>query len=193
MTHRLELPPPAGPIRAPSSWLGWLADAFSTTPNRFEHVSAVWRRAEALREFGLPWLTPAMAERLELAALLHDVGRALDPGNTEPHGFAGARYVGTLGLTDIAPLVAHHSGARFEAAERGMAAQDVWSCVEPDLLAVLTFLDRTTSPNGEHVTLVRRRDDLAARYGSNSRQVRVFDLTLPQVRRAQQLLRPPSA
>jgi HD superfamily phosphodiesterase len=56
-----------------------------------------------------------MSERLELAALLHDVGKALDPDDTEPHGFVGAKLLDSLGLHDVAPLVAHHSGARLEA------------------------------------------------------------------------------
>jgi hypothetical protein len=116
-------------------------------------MHAVWQRAVDLRSLDLPWLDPAMARRLELAALLHDVGRALDSDNTEPHGFVGARFLDAVGLDDVAPLVAHHSGARIEAVQRHMPDRDLWVCTEPDLLAVLTFLDRTTSPTGERVTL----------------------------------------
>jgi predicted HD phosphohydrolase len=116
-----------------------------------------------------------MADRLELAALLHDVGRALDPRNSEPHGFVGARFLDACGLDDVAPLVAHHSGAQLEAAARGMTDLDRWITIEPDLLHVLTFLDRTTSASGERVSLAERRLDIAVRYGADSRQVEIFD------------------
>jgi hypothetical protein len=151
-------------------------------------MRAVYQRAVDLRGLDLAWIEPVLSSRLELAALLHDVGRALDPDNTEPHGFVGASFLDALGLSDIAPLVAHHSGARLEAAQRGMADRDRWICAEPDLLAVLTFLDRTTSAYGERVSLARRRHDSVARYGTESLQVRLFDASLSEVRRAQDLL-----
>lgn len=71
-----------------------------------------------------------------------------------------------------------------------MSDRDRWTTTEPDLLAVLTFLDRTTSTTGERVTLAERRDGLVARYGADSRQVDGFDATRDEVRRAQQLLAP---
>lgn len=177
-----------GPLREPASWLSWLADVFESTPHRLRHLQTVWERAVALRSLCRPWLEPAMSDRLELAALLHDVGRALDPDDTEPHGFVGARFLDSLGLDDIAPLVAHHSGARLEAVARGMADRDRWSVGEPDLLALLTYLDRTTGSSGGTVSLAQRRSDLATRRGEGSLQLRIFDATMLDVRRAQQLL-----
>ena len=179
-----------GPMRDATSWLTWLAEAFTFAPDRYHHMHAVWQRAVELRDLDIRWLEPDMQQRLELAALLHDVGRALDPDNTEPHGLVGARFLDDLGLHDIAPLVAHHSGARLEAEARGMSDGDRWHASEPDLLAVLTFLDRTTSPSGERVTLAQRRDGVVARYGADSRQARNFDATQDEVHRAQQLLAP---
>ncbi len=186
-----EFPELTGPLRKPSSWLKWLAEAFDSTPNRFCHVHTVWRRAVMLRALGMGWLEPAMSDRLELAALLHDVGKALDPDDTEPHGFAGARLLDSLGLDDVAPLVAYHSGARIEAEIRNMSDRDQWNLDEPDLLAVLTFLDRTTSASGELVSLAKRRSGIATRHGDRSMQVRIFDATLPEVQHAQQLLGTP--
>ena len=188
MVNRLEVPELTGPMSDPSSWLAWLAHAFSDTPNRFRHMRSVWRRAVHVRRSGPEWLTAEMADRLELAALLHDVGRALDPLNTEPHGFVGARLLDQVGLGDVAPLVAHHSGAQLEAAARGMSHLDQWPCLEPDLLAVLTLLDRTTSPSGEQVSLEQRRLDMIARHGPHSLHVRLFHATMPEVRHAQRLL-----
>lgn len=185
---RYKSPDLTGPRREPTSWLAWLADAFHLTPDRFSHLHTVWRRAVELRYHDVLSLDPTMSDRLELAALLHDVGRALDPIDEQPHGFVGARLLDDLGLHDVAPLVAHHSGARFEAAARGMSDRDRWTTEEPDLLAILTYLDRTTSATGEPISLAARRHDLARRHGDDSLQLRIFDATLPEVRRGQQLL-----
>jgi putative nucleotidyltransferase with HDIG domain len=193
VANRCGFPELTGPVREPTSWLTWLAEAFHSAPHRYRHLYTVWQRAVALRDLDLAWLEPAMSERLELAALLHDVGKALDPDDTEPHGFVGAKLLDSLGLHDIAPLVAHHSGARLEADARGMSDRDQWANNEPDLLAVLTFLDHTTSSNGEVVTLAQRRHDIAARHGESSIQIRTFDETMPDIRHAQQLLNTPNA
>lgn len=141
------------------------------------HSRAVWHRVASGRRLELRWLDDERFETLELAALLHDVGRAIDPANLEPHGFVGARFLDSIGLADVAPLVAHHSGAREEARDRGVAHLDVW---QPDrvLLEVLTYVDRTTGPRGESITLGERRADLVARYGIGSAPVRWFDETL---------------
>ena len=127
VANRHGFPELTGPVRQPNSWLAWLAEAFDSAPHRYRHVHTVWQRAAKLRGLDLAWLEPAMSERLELAALLHDAGKALDPDDTEPHGFVGARLLDSLGLHDIAPLVAHHSGARPEAEARGMSDRDRWS------------------------------------------------------------------
>lgn len=185
---RYEFPDLTGPLREPSSWLAWLAEVFRPAPDRFDHLHAVWQRAVDLRHHDGVCLGAATWDRLELAALLHDVGRGLDPFDEEPHGFTGARLLDSLGLHDVAPLVAHHSGARFEAVARGMSDRNRWTTEEPDLLAILTYLDRTTSATGEPVSIAQRRHDISRRHGNDSLQVRNFDATLPEVRRAQQLL-----
>lgn len=189
--NAVQFPELTGPVREPTSWMRWLAEVFAATPHRYQHLCTVWQRAVELRSFDLAWLEPAMSDRLELAALLHDVGKALDPADTEPHGFVGAKLLDSLGLHDIAPLVAYHSGARLEAEARGMADQDRWNNDEPDLLAMLTFLDRTTSASGGVVTLAQRRSDIAARLGDGSLQLRIFDATMPDVIRAQELFGTP--
>lgn len=179
----------SGPIRHPESWIGWLRDdAFADRPQRFAHLHTVWVTARRVRTLGLPWYDDARAERLELAALLHDVGRALDPHDTEPHGFVGARFLDGLGLHDVAPLVAHHSAARFEAALRGMSHLDEWDVDEPELLQLLTLIDRTTNSRGRRVRLDQRRADIERRHGRRSRHARNFDASLPDVSAALALL-----
>lgn len=181
-----------GPIRDPRSWLAWLETVFEPR-HRFDHVHTVWQRAAELRAIGYRWLDEERANRLELAALLHDVGRAVDPHDTVPHGFAGAQLLDEVGLGDVAPLVAHHSGARHEAAARGVAHLDRWVVGDVDLLAVLTYLDRTTSPSGERVTIAERRRCKVERFGADSRQVREFDVTSDEVEHAERLLSSPTS
>ena len=127
------------------------------------------------------WLAADRFSTLELAALLHDVGRALDPHDRAPHALVGARYLDDIGLDDVAPLVAHHSGGAAEAADRGLPYDGRW-VADAELLAVLTHVDRTTSPNGDSVTLDERRAELAQRYGADAPQLRWFDASLPDAR-----------
>lgn len=177
VSHLRRLAAPRTGLRDAATWLHWLDEAFASSPARMWHSRAVWHRVAAARRHELRWLSDDRFESLELAALLHDIGRAIDPANLEPHGFVGARFLDELGLHDVAPLVAHHSGAREEARDREMAHLDVWQS-DTVLLEVLTYIDRTTGPSGEAITLDERRADLAARYGADAAPVRWFDETV---------------
>lgn len=184
---RPRLTPPRVGLRDSATWLHWLDEAFRHTPSRMWHSRGVWHAAVSARRHELRWLADERMATLELAALLHDVGRALDPHDTEPHAFVGARFLDSVGLDDVAALVAHHSGALLEAEHRGMTHLDVWS-PDPELVAVLTYFDRTTSEHGVPVTFEERRSSLIARYGVDAPQVRWFDSTLPAAREGARLL-----
>lgn len=54
------------------------------------------------------------------AAWLHDIGYTPELATTQFHPLDGARY---LRDDRVVNLVAHHSGARYEAAERGLEAE----------------------------------------------------------------------
>ena len=187
LARRPRLVAPRVGLRDSGTWLHWLDEAFRATPVRTWHSRSVWHRAVSARRHELHWLSADRMETLELATLLHDIGRALDPDDTEPHGFVGARFLDEVGLTDVAPLVAHHSAAQYEAADRGMSHLDVWQA-DSQLLAILTYFDRTTAPTGESVTFEERRADIARRYGAHSAQVRWFDHALPIARHGASLL-----
>ena len=161
--------------------------AFRLTPHRFEHVHAVWRlRAAELRQLDIPWLEPAMSNRLELAALLHDVGRTVTPTTPSPTALpvrdSSTRSGSTTPHPSCAPL-----GARLEAAARGMADREPIGLRRARPPRGAHLLDRTTNP-AERVSLAQRRHDIAVRYGVDSLHVWLFDATLPDVRHAEWLL-----
>ena len=64
-----------------------------------------------------------------------------------------------------------------EARDRGVAHLDMWQA-DQVLVEVLTYVDRTTGPHGESITLDERRADLVARYGIDGSPVRWFDETV---------------
>ena len=171
------------------SWMAWVQEAFTDSPARFWHSRTAWHRASTMAHHGLRGLGKDRLQPFVFAALLHDIGRAIDPQDREPHAFVGARFLEQVGMTDAASLVAHHSGARHEAELRGQPELDLWLDRDVELLAVLTYIDRTTNRNGEPVTFAERRRELADAHGADSMQVVVFDRTVAEAIRGEQFLR----
>lgn len=101
-----------------------------------------------------------------MAAWLHDLGYAPDVRRTGFHALDGAEFLARYGApTELVALVAHHTGARFEAGERGLAAY--WSLLpEPvsEQLDVLTLVDLVISPSGEITTPAERVAEVLRRY-----------------------------
>jgi HD superfamily phosphodiesterase len=178
-----SLPPaPAARFRREvQGWLAWVDEAFEHDRNRALHLRGVWHRVAAARRLELVHLDAGRLLTLELAALLHDIGRAIDPADSEPHAFVGARYLDNLGMHDVASLVAHHSGAKLEAVDRDMTDLDLWPEVDRGLLALLNYADRTVNSSGESVSLSQRRADIADRRGADSSSVRRFDALMPEL------------
>ncbi|MGW4520114.1 HD domain-containing protein [Amycolatopsis sp. NPDC004378] len=129
---------------------------------RWTHVRAVATRAGELVRV----VQPDQAEYLVAAAWLHDIGYAPEIGLTKFHPLDGARHLRDLGWpADIVNLVAHHSGARFEAAERGMSEQlDEFPFVDNPVLDALVTADLTTGPSGERFTYNERIAEILKRY-----------------------------
>jgi putative nucleotidyltransferase with HDIG domain len=127
---------------------------------RWTHVRAVGGLAECLcRDYGV-------SEELAVAAWLHDVGYSHEVAATGFHALDGARFLRGVVTSDIVTsLVAHHSGATFEAEERGLEAElRDFPSPPQELLDVLTFVDMTTSPTGERVSVDDRLSDILGRY-----------------------------
>jgi hypothetical protein len=128
---------------------------------RWPHTVGVARQAECFRAK----LTEEQSETLVVAAYLHDVGYAPSLVSTGFHALDGARFVQSLGHPQLAALVANHTGARFEAEERGLV-EELEGHLGPDkvLLDALTYCDLTTSPHGEEVDAAARIQEILSRY-----------------------------
>src|SRR2546430_13099726 len=87
---------------------------------RLAHVAAVVERAKQLAGV----LDPDDRSPLVAAAHLHDVGYASALRTTGLHQLDGARWLRQQTVDRrVCNLVAHHSGARFEADERGLRSE----------------------------------------------------------------------
>jgi putative nucleotidyltransferase with HDIG domain len=135
-------------------------------PRRWAHTQSVAAQARSLAP-----ILGSDAEIVTAAAWLHDIGYAPDLHDTGFHPLDGARYLrSTTQAPDVVcRLVAHHSCAAIEAAERGLAdelARD-FAPARPDLTDALIFCDLTTGPDGRRLTIEQRLSEIHARYGSD--------------------------
>ncbi|MEV0054924.1 HD domain-containing protein [Saccharopolyspora shandongensis] len=129
---------------------------------RWEHVQAVAVRAAELSDA----VPPQDRDTLVAAAWLHDIGYAPEIGHTKFHPLDGARCLRDQEWPEvIVNLVAHHSGARFEAAERGMSDELAEFPFENSaLLDALVTADLTTGPAGQRLTYDERIEEIFSRY-----------------------------
>ena len=115
----------------------------------------------------LPCRSPIDAEDpVVQAAWLHDVGYAPAAQDSGLHALDGARYLVGLGASPmVVSLVAFHTGAEFEAEERGLA-DELATVPRPDqsLLDALILCDLTVSPAGDPVAVGTRLDEIVSRY-----------------------------
>lgn len=128
---------------------------------RWRHVLAVAARSDALRD-----VVGADGDILVATAWLHDIGYAPEIAETGFHALDGARYLRDHGYPDrIACLVAHHSGARFEAVERGLEDRlAIFELEDSPVMDALITADLTTGPDGTPCTYDQRIDEVLARY-----------------------------
>ncbi|NIJ11587.1 putative nucleotidyltransferase with HDIG domain [Saccharomonospora amisosensis] len=129
---------------------------------RWNHVRAVVGRAE---EAAVAVSEPDR-DTLVAAAWLHDIGYAAEIGHTRFHPLDGARYLREQGWPErIVNLVAHHSGARFEAEERGLSAElSEFPLEDTPVMDALVTADLTTGPGGERLTYDERIAEILSRY-----------------------------
>jgi hypothetical protein len=149
--------------------------------DRWSHVQAVAAQARQVSAA----LAPEDRPYLIAAAWLHDVGYAPPLNRLGFHPVDGAHYVRQLGQERLASLVAYHSGARFEAEERGLV--DALAEFEPEdgpLVDALTYADMTTGPAGQRVDLEERIAEILERYPPDDPVHRAISRSHPMLREA---------
>jgi predicted hydrolase (HD superfamily) len=149
-------------------------------PRRWAHSQGVAATARTLA----PLLRDA-EDLLTAAAWLHDIGYAPGLHATGFHPLDGARYLRDIHAADpmLCRLVAHHSCAINEAAERGLAAELAreFQPAPHDLTDALIYCDMVTSPDGHRMTVERRLNDIRARYGPGSVVTRALARSSPEL------------
>jgi putative nucleotidyltransferase with HDIG domain len=149
---------------------------------RWQHVQAVAARAGQLVD-----AVPAQdRDVLVASAWLHDIGYSPEIGHTRFHPLDGARYLRSEGWPEqIVNLVAHHSGARFEAEERGLSDELAeFPFADNSVLDALVCADLTTGPGGESLTYDERISEILNRYGQDDPVHRTWVKAAPIIRDA---------
>jgi hypothetical protein len=144
----------------------------ATVGTRWAHTQAVAMRAGEVAAV----IDPADRGVLVAAAYLHDVGHSPHLRRCGFHPLDGASWLEDQGLDRLAGLVAHHTGARFEAQARGLG--DAISRFEDERSAVsdaLTYSDVMTGPAGQPVIVAERFAEIEERYGPASLVVRSLE------------------
>jgi HD superfamily phosphodiesterase len=137
----------------------------SSLGSRWVHTLGVVHRAKLVAG------TAPAEERATLiaAAYVHDIGYAPEIEETGFHPLDGARWLRTQGQEDLARLVAHHSGARFEADARGLLDElDEFPEEQSVVADLLTYCDLTTDQEGREVTFPARLAGINSRYPGDS-------------------------
>jgi HD domain len=132
-------------------------------PDRLAHTEGVARKAEEVAVL----FEPDEAADLVAAAWLHDIGYAPWLVGIRMHALDGGWFLQERHFPErVCQLVGRHSGARFEARERGLLDRLEYSFLAPDpaLLDALTYADMTTSPRGLPVSFDERIAEIIRRY-----------------------------
>ena len=142
---------------------------------RWAHIKGVGRAAQRL---------PLAAREVEIvvgAAWLHDVGYVPALQRSGMHAVDGASYLDLMGApAQLVSLVAYHTGAAFEAEERGITGQLLQFGPPPEpMLDALTYADLTTDLNGQSVSVEQRLDEIFARYAPQHPVHRAVTRSLP--------------
>ncbi len=154
----------------------------NSLPRRWAHTQGVARRAVEL--------APILGDDtllIHAAALLHDIGYSPAVGETGFHPLDGAQFLRVEGVDErIVRLVAHHSGAMWEARERrlDLTLAATFEPEHPDLADALVWCDMTTSLDGTPVSIESRLAEIFLSYAPNHVLNRAFRLAAPELQAA---------
>ena len=131
---------------------------------RWNHVRGVGLVADALAAAG------SIPGDVAAAAWLHDLGYAEELSTTGFHPLDGAVFlVGEGAPAEVVGLVAYHTGAAFEAEERGLSTELAeMPDAHPDALDVITLLDLVIAPDGTLTDPETRIGEILSRYPATS-------------------------
>lgn len=138
------------------------AEHLITLPVRWAHVQSVAVSASRVASL----VDPVREGEIVAAAWLHDIGYASTIKRTGFHPVDGAEFARGAGFPAlVVSLIAYHTGATAEAAQRGLQ-QRLAVIPEPprETLDVLTFADMTTGPDGAPVEAEDRLSEILSRY-----------------------------
>jgi len=135
-------------------------------PRRWTHTQGVAATARTLNP-----VLGCDAGVVTGAAWLHDIGYAPALQGCGFHPLDGARYLRDVERADplLCRLVAHHSCACIEAAERGLADELLreFKPAPRGLTDALLYCDMTTGPLGQPMTVEERLAEIRGRYGAD--------------------------
>ena len=152
-------------------------------PRRWAHTRGVAAAARSL--------APVLGRDAGLviaAAWVHDIGYAPGLAATGFHPLDGARHLRDReGASEmLCRLVAHHSCAINEAAERGLAGELAAEFLPArrDLADALIYCDMTTSPDGDRLPVACRLAEIRRRYGPGHLVSLSISRSAPELTRA---------
>jgi hypothetical protein len=165
-----------------ADWAQSLARALleEPLPHRWAHSQGVAATARALAP-----ILGRHADAVTAAAWLHDIGYAPTLHGCGFHPLDGARYLRDVQRADplLGRLVAHHSCAWIEAAERGLA-DALFREFKPAARGpsdALIYCDMTTGPRGQAMTVESRFAEIGARYGPDHVVTRALARSAPEL------------
>jgi HD domain len=155
------------PVRMPDTPQHTATRLLRDVGTRLPHSARVTEQASMISGF----LDDRWSHVIVDAAWLHDIGHSPALSVTGLHPLDGARWLRAEGFSeDTCSLVAWHTGAIYEARERGLEEElrAEFASPAPSALDALTWADLTSSPSGELVSPKERLDEIMDRYESGS-------------------------
>ncbi|WP_227013348.1 HD domain-containing protein [Pseudonocardia sp. EC080619-01] len=123
-----------------------------------------------------PAVTDDGRELLVVAAWLHDIGYSPAVRDAGSQQVDGAAHLEREGYPErLCALVAHHSAASYEVAERGLGDRLArWERERSPVADALWTADMTTGPGGQRMSYPERLDEILERYEPDSAVARAM-------------------
>jgi len=170
------------------AWRSTVLDLCRERLTLLPHVAVEALRA---RDYAVRLRLPPDDQALcEVFALAHDIGKvdALRTTGTDFHPLDGAAFALAHGEPRLAALIAHHSGARYEATLCGLTIPYPYE--DSIVNQIVAVVDASTLQSGIVVPIAERLRDIAHRHGPESPPVRAMQAFWPELVAAVQAIDP---